>query len=84
MIMKSPFSRFFNLGEKDDSPLEDKLLDNNEISDDDTKQGREEVRNLPISQIVPNRFQPRTVFDDEKINELLSLEKELLRLSRLK
>jgi len=70
MIMKSPFSRFFNLGEKDDSPLEDKLLDNNEISDDDTKQGREEVRNLPISQIVPNRFQPRTVFDDEKINEL--------------
>ncbi|HEO8420275.1 TPA: nucleoid occlusion protein [Yersinia enterocolitica] len=30
----------------------------------------EEVRRIPINQIVPNRFQPRTVFDDEKIEEL--------------
>ncbi|HEY8341717.1 MAG TPA: nucleoid occlusion protein [Calditerricola sp.] len=30
----------------------------------------EEVRQLPVDQIVPNPYQPRTVFDDEKIEEL--------------
>ncbi|MFD2443688.1 nucleoid occlusion protein [Bacillus sp. CGMCC 1.16607] len=30
----------------------------------------EEIRKVPIGSIVPNRFQPRTVFDDEKIEEL--------------
>ena len=28
------------------------------------------MRKIPITQIIPNRFQPRTVFDDEKIEEL--------------
>ena len=30
----------------------------------------EEVLNIPIEKIVPNRYQPRTVFDDDKIEEL--------------
>lgn len=30
----------------------------------------EEIRQIPIDQIVPNPYQPRTVFDDEKIEEL--------------
>lgn len=30
----------------------------------------EEVRKIPTSCIVPNRFQPRTIFDDNKIEEL--------------
>ena len=30
----------------------------------------EEIKKIPIDQIIPNRFQPRTVFDDEKIEEL--------------
>lgn len=34
------------------------------------EEDRDEVRKIPISQIVPNRFQPRTVFNDEKIEEL--------------
>ena len=25
---------------------------------------------IPIDHIIPNRFQPRTIFDDEKIEEL--------------
>src|SRR3954453_19884122 len=33
-------------------------------------EGNEEIKKIPINQIVPNRFQPRTVFDDDKIEEL--------------
>ncbi|WP_018131411.1 nucleoid occlusion protein [Effusibacillus pohliae] len=32
--------------------------------------GTEEVIQIPVDSIQPNRFQPRTVFDDERINEL--------------
>jgi ParB family chromosome partitioning protein len=31
---------------------------------------QEEIRHIPVSKIVPNPYQPRTVFDDEKIDEL--------------
>lgn len=31
---------------------------------------REAVKQIPVSLIMPNRFQPRTVFDDGKIEEL--------------
>lgn len=34
------------------------------------KTDSEEIRQLPIDQIVPNPYQPRTVFDDDKIEEL--------------
>ena len=30
----------------------------------------EEVSKIPIEKITPNRFQPRTIFDDDKIEEL--------------
>lgn len=30
----------------------------------------EEIRQLPVEEIVPNPYQPRTVFDDDKIDEL--------------
>ena len=30
----------------------------------------EEIKKIPIDHIIPNRFQPRTVFDEEKIEEL--------------
>lgn len=35
-----------------------------------TKESAENVLNLPIGKIHPNRFQPRTIFDDSKIEEL--------------
>jgi ParB family transcriptional regulator, chromosome partitioning protein len=65
--MKPSFSRFFGLGEKEkernevevEQPVED--IDNVE---------NEEIKKIPINLIIPNRYQPRTVFDDEKIEEL--------------
>lgn len=56
--MKSPFSRFFGSGDKIE-PTEQK----------DSSQ-HEEVVKLPIEKITPNRYQPRTIFDEEKIEEL--------------
>ncbi|EKN68712.1 nucleoid occlusion protein [Schinkia azotoformans] len=62
--MKHPFSRFFGIGEKtvetNNVELKEELITENE-----------EVKRIPIQDIVPNRFQPRTVFVDEKINELM-------------
>ena len=60
--MKSPFSRFFGGGEKDVEP--------SVKSDVEAVKATEEVIKIPIDKIIPNRFQPRTVFDDEKIEEL--------------
>jgi len=34
------------------------------------KTENEEVKQIPVDQIVPNPYQPRTVFDDEKLDEL--------------
>lgn len=34
------------------------------------KQPQDEVRQLPISEIVPSPYQPRTIFDDDRIEEL--------------
>jgi ParB family transcriptional regulator, chromosome partitioning protein len=55
--MKHPFSRFFSFGEKEQEEIME-------------KQEKEEVRKIPVSKIIPNRFQPRTIFDEEKIEEL--------------
>lgn len=65
--MKHSFSRFFGLGEKG----EQAELEKSDEQMDIEKIGEfEEIRKIPIDQIVPNRFQPRTVFDDDKIEEL--------------
>jgi len=56
--MKHPFSRLFGLGDKE-LPIEKEMAEE-----------REEVKKIPVSNIVPNRFQPRTVFDETKIEEL--------------
>src|SRR4051794_31824275 len=61
--MKSSFSRFFGLGEKQE-------LNEAELEKPEERDERDEVKKIPINEIVPNRFQPRTVFDDEKIEEL--------------
>ncbi|WP_243298978.1 nucleoid occlusion protein [Bacillus litorisediminis] len=60
--MKSPFSRFFGVVEKETEEAEVKW--------EDHEVDMEKVEKIPISNIVPNRYQPRTVFDDEKIEEL--------------
>jgi ParB family chromosome partitioning protein len=53
--MKHPFSRFFSFGEKEP----EEIVSNHE-----------EIKKIPIAQIVPNRFQPRTIFIEDKIDEL--------------
>jgi ParB family transcriptional regulator, chromosome partitioning protein len=71
--MKSSFSRFFGIGEKGEQAImENKEIDDQElIINNHVQQAElEEIRKVPIGKIVPNRFQPRTVFDDEKIEEL--------------
>ena len=61
--MKSTFSRFFGGGSKEpEVKSEVEVIENSLAS--------EEVVKIPIDKIIPNRYQPRTVFDDEKIEEL--------------
>lgn len=54
--MYSPFSRFFGRGDQESADLD--------------KINPDEVIQLPLEQITPNRYQPRTIFDKEKIEEL--------------
>ena len=59
-MMKSPFSRFFGNSVKQGQE---------EIVEEASSNVKEVVQ-VPIEKIVPNRYQPRTVFDDSKIEEL--------------
>ncbi|HEY4599835.1 MAG TPA: nucleoid occlusion protein [Cerasibacillus sp.] len=54
--MLQPFNRLFGMKEKSE--------------DDSITYRPDEVIELPVNQIQPNRFQPRTLFDEEKIREL--------------
>jgi len=65
--MKSPFSRFFGGGNKAEPIVENEV---EQAEQAEAVRTAEEVIKLPIDQIVPNRFQPRTIFDDDKIEEL--------------
>ncbi|MET0785467.1 MAG: nucleoid occlusion protein [Paenisporosarcina sp.] len=56
--MKSPFSRFFN------------NVDKEEVETKQNVEYNEEVVKIPLTSIIPNRYQPRTIFDDSKIEEL--------------
>lgn len=60
--MKSPFSRLFG--------GTDKEKDKPSVTDAAASTAVEEVVQVPIGKIVPNQYQPRTVFDDAKIEEL--------------
>ncbi|HAQ06233.1 MAG TPA: nucleoid occlusion protein [Bacillus bacterium] len=62
--MKPSLSRFFGLGEKEERIEVEKPVESIENVEN------EEIRKIPIDHIIPNRYQPRTVFDDEKIEEL--------------
>ncbi|MEQ2527906.1 nucleoid occlusion protein [Robertmurraya yapensis] len=64
--MKQSFSRFFGLGEREDQTE----IEVGEQTEFVAHENREEIRKIPIDDIVPNRFQPRTVFAEDKIEEL--------------
>lgn len=59
--MKHTITRFFGLGEKEQQ-VELEQINNTDEQD--------EIKKIPIDSIVPNRYQPRTVFDETKIEEL--------------
>ena len=65
--MKSPFSRFFGGSDKADEPIEQV---NEQTAVEEAKQSSEEVVKIPRDKISANKFQPRTVFDETKIEEL--------------
>lgn len=54
--MLHPFSRIFGIGDKTDEGTEEYLPD--------------EVLQIPINEIIANRYQPRAVFNQERIDEL--------------
>jgi len=73
--MKHSFSRLFGLGEKEEQKEIDKLTESADLEKIEevkveNENENEEIKKIPIDQIIPNRFQPRTVFDDGKIEEL--------------
>ncbi|MBO1582083.1 MULTISPECIES: nucleoid occlusion protein [Bacillus] len=63
--MKNTFSRLFGFGDKES---EFELQD--ESHEEIDKKIHEEIQEIPIANIIPNRYQPRTVFDDARIDEL--------------
>ncbi|MBU9710619.1 nucleoid occlusion protein [Evansella tamaricis] len=65
--MKESFTRFFGLNEKNEEVEQENMLNNDSPVHNLEK---EEVQNLVVTEIVPNRYQPRTIFNDEKIEEL--------------
>ena len=46
------------------------------LRDDSRNQPKDEVIQLPIAKIIPNKYQPRNIFNDEKISELSESIKE--------
>lgn len=64
--MKSPFSKIFGIGEKEET---EETVETVETVINEMRES-EGINRILLSNIVPNRFQPRTVFDDEKIAEL--------------
>lgn len=65
--MKQTFTRFFGLREKEQ---DHDSKETSVIEDIHLEEQIEEIKKIPVDQIVPNRFQPRTLFDEEKIDEL--------------
>lgn len=63
-MVLNPFNRLFGTGEKQAKEDQDPELEEEETFSQD------EVIQIPVEQIIPNQFQPRTVFNEEKIKEL--------------
>ena len=69
--MKQHLSRFFGLGEKEENQLEQiEQIDQIIELEQEAPNHFEEIKKIALSDIVPNRYQPRTVFNEEKIAEL--------------
>ncbi|WP_369901583.1 nucleoid occlusion protein [Bacillus manliponensis] len=59
--MRNAFSRLFGFGDK-----ESELA----LQEEGHEEVHEEIQQIPLVNIIPNRYQPRTIFDDARIEEL--------------
>ncbi|CAM3198223.1 nucleoid occlusion protein [Filibacter tadaridae] len=66
--MKSPFSRFFGNGDKGENPLVSEDIEEDLLVNESNQS--EKIVQVKIDSIKPNKYQPRTVFSEEKIEEL--------------
>lgn len=67
--MKSPFSRFFGGSEKEEENETEIAKEKDEVQG--VHDGNhEQIEQIPIDSIKPNKYQPRSVFSEEKIEEL--------------
>lgn len=60
LIVLHPFGRLFGLGDKPES----------ENSNNEEGYNPDEVVQIPVDLVQPNRYQPRAIFNNEKISEL--------------
>src|SRR5699024_12584848 len=60
--MLNSFNRLFSSGNKSDKQSVEQFNES-------------EVIQLPVEKIIPNKIQPRTIFEDEKIEELAQIVK---------
>src|SRR5690625_5245899 len=56
LIMFQPFNRLFS--------------SNNKVDNEQSNKNEDDVIRIDVNYIIPNQFQPRTEFDQEKIEEL--------------
>lgn len=56
--MKQSLSRLFGINDK------------NKEQEETMQEEKEEIHQIPVSHIVPNEYQPRTIFQEDKIDEL--------------
>lgn len=57
-LVVGPFNRFFGIGDKANMDIEEPEYNPNEVVQ------------IEVNKIEPNRFQPRTIFNEDKIKEL--------------
>ncbi|WP_082231995.1 nucleoid occlusion protein [Halobacillus massiliensis] len=63
--MLHPFSRLFGLGDKSEAEHDER-----EEQIEQEEYNPDEVIQVPVDRVQPNRYQPRAIFNEEKINEL--------------
>ncbi|MDF2558304.1 MAG: noc [Bacillales bacterium] len=61
--MRNSFSKLFNLSDKE-------TVDFQQLTNPSQEEVSDSYLEIPIKSVQPNRFQPRTVFNEDKINEL--------------
>ena len=64
--MSRSFSRLFSLGDRE----KNEKIPTTIIAKDNTVEEYEKIQSISIEEIIPNPYQPREVFEEEKIKEL--------------